>query len=68
MNTREQKIHEEATALWRELFGETPAASTEASALLDRLMESLPEKGYDRLRSPFLRPAAVSSPGQSTAF
>jgi hypothetical protein len=67
MNPREQKIQEEAAALWRELFGEPPPIRADGSAMLDALMKGLPEKGYDRLRSPYLRPAAISVPGQRTA-
>lgn len=62
MDHREQKITEEAAALWRELYGEPPPIRADGSAMLDAIMKSLPEKSYDRLRSPHLRPTAISGP------
>jgi hypothetical protein len=62
MDSREQKICEEATALWRELFGEPPPIRADGGDLLDVIMKSLPDKSYDRLRSPYLRPSAITGP------
>jgi hypothetical protein len=59
---RRQKVYDEAVALWRELYGEPPPVRAPASALLDMIMRGLPETGYDRLRSPYLRPANITGP------
>lgn len=63
MRDRETQIQEEASALWRELFGESPPIRAEASTLLDVIMKSLPERGYERLASPHLRPSQIHGPG-----
>jgi hypothetical protein len=63
MNSRDERIQQEAAALWRELFGEPPPITADGAMMLDAIMKSLPDKSYDRLRSPFLRPAAISGPG-----
>lgn len=53
---RDERIHEEAAALWRELFGEPPPITADGAMMLDAIMRSLPDMGYERLRSPHLRP------------
>jgi hypothetical protein len=65
MENREQRIYEEAAALWREVFGEPPPLRTDGQTMLDIIMRSLGESGYDRLRSPFLRPSNIAGPGLS---
>jgi len=62
MRDREQQIFEEASALWRELFGEPPPIRADGATLLDVIMKSLPERGYERLVSPYLRPSQVKGP------
>jgi hypothetical protein len=62
MNGREQRIYEEAAALWRELFGEPPPIRTDGETLLDVIMRSLPDPDYDRLASPHLRPSQITRP------
>ena len=62
MNGREQRIQEEVGALWRELFGEPPPVEADGAMMLDAIMRSLPEKPYDRLRSPYLRPTCITGP------
>jgi hypothetical protein len=62
MNGREQKIYEEAAGLWQELFGEPPPIRADGETLLDVIMQSLPERDYDRMASPFLRPSQISGP------
>lgn len=62
MNGRDQRIYEEAAALWRELFGEPPPIRADGSTLLDAITRSLPEKDYDRMASPFLRPSQIAGP------
>jgi len=62
MRDREQRIHEEAAALWRELFGEPPPIRADGGTLLDVIMKSLPERDYERMASPFLRPSQIRGP------
>jgi hypothetical protein len=62
MQARQDRIYEEASALWRELFGEPPPIQADGSMMLDIIMRSLPEKGYERLRSPYLRGSTISEP------
>ena len=63
MRDREQSIQDEAAALWRELFGEPPPIRADGATLLDVIMKSLPERNYERLASPYLRPSQVRGPG-----
>lgn len=60
MNAREQRIHDEAAALWRELYGEPPPIRADGSAMLEAIMRSLPDVDYNRLRSPHLRASSLT--------
>jgi hypothetical protein len=62
MNGRDQRIYEEAAALWRELFGEPPPIRADGETMLDVIMRSLPERRYERMASPHLRPSQISQP------
>lgn len=62
MDGREQRIYEEAAALWRELFSEPPPTRSDGQTLLDAIMKSLPERSYERLSSPYLRPSQIKGP------
>ena len=64
MESREQRIYEEATALWREVFGEPPPVRMDGPAMLEIITKGAPELGYQRLRSPFLRPSTIAGPAQ----
>lgn len=66
METREQRIYEEAAALWREVFGEPPPLRADGQTLLAIITRSLGDTEYERLRSPFLRPSTIAGPGQPT--
>jgi hypothetical protein len=55
-------IYEEASALWHELFGEPPPIRADGATLLDVIMKSLPERTYERLASPHLRPTQIRGP------
>jgi len=67
MGRREQRIYEEATALWRELFDEDPPPDqADGGRLLEIITRHLGEPSYERLRSPFLRPSTIVGPGQPT--
>lgn len=62
MNPREERIYQEAAALWRELYGEPPPVRTDGGTLIDVIMRTLPDIRYDRIRSPYLRRSAVAWP------
>jgi hypothetical protein len=59
---REERIREEAAALWRELFGEPPPIRADGDMMLDAIMKGLPDMGYQRLRSPHLRDNDITMP------
>jgi|GEM_PF-728077 len=63
MDRRDQRIYEEAAALWRELFNEPPPCS-DGSRMLDLIMSRVCDPSYVRLRSPYLRPSTIVGPGQ----
>lgn len=67
MSGRDEKIYEEAAALWRELFGEPPPVRADSATLLDRITKGLPERPYERLASPFLRPSQIKGPRRRPA-
>jgi hypothetical protein len=62
MTTRDEKVAEEASALWREVFGAAPPAKADGGALLATITGALPELRYDRMRSPFLHPSMITRP------
>ena len=64
MENRQQRIHQEAAALWREVFGEPPPLRLDGGQMLEIITRSAGEATYDRLRSPFLRPSTIAGPGQ----
>jgi hypothetical protein len=61
MEGRDARIYEEAAALWRELYGYPPPVR-DGQLLLDIITQRLPSTDYDRLRSPYLRPATITGP------
>jgi hypothetical protein len=62
MSGREDRLYEEASALWRSLYGKPPPRGADGSRLLDLILGDLPEPGYLRLSSPHLRPSAITFP------
>jgi hypothetical protein len=64
MEDRDQRIYEEAAALWREVFGKPPPVRVGGPRLLEIITGDLGEVSYDRLRSPHLRPSTIAGPGQ----
>lgn len=62
-NDREKRITAEASALWRELYGEAPPPM-DGGSMLDIICSRMPEVGYDRLRTPHLRPANIAFPAR----
>lgn len=66
-HNRDAQLREEASALWRELFGEPPPIRADGGMMLDIILKSLPETRYDRIRSPHLRPSAIAHPADGGA-
>lgn len=64
MEDRDQRIYEEASALWWEMFGEPPPPLTDGATLLGLITHRLGERSYVRLRSPYLRPSTIAGPAQ----
>jgi hypothetical protein len=64
MASREQRIYEEAAALWREVFDEPPPPRVGGAAMLEIITRSLSDVSYNRLRSPHLRPSTIAGPHQ----
>jgi hypothetical protein len=62
MPERDDRIYEEAAALWRSLYGEPPPADADGAVLLGLILGGLPAPKYDRLSNPHLRPASVVFP------
>lgn len=66
MMDREQRIYEEAAALWREVFGEAPPLKTDGATLIEIITRCAGDADYQRLHSPFLRASTIVGPGQPT--
>ena len=49
MSVQSDQLHEEASALWLDLFGEPPLPEIDGVQLLEAIMIRLPELGYSRL-------------------
>jgi len=62
MSTRAARIEAEATALWRELYGESPPADADAGEMLKIMLQRLPAISYERLNSPHMHRSGVSWP------
>jgi len=65
MAGREQRVAEEAEALWRAVFGEPPPARADPATLLDIILHSLDERRYERLARPHLNDAGLTWPRPS---
>lgn len=66
MEPREQRIYDEAAALWREVFNELPPALTDGPTMLKIIMRCAGPPPYERLHSPHLRPSTIAGPAQPT--
>ena len=64
MENREQRIYEEAAALWREVFGEPPPVRADGPTMLGIITRSLGDASYERMQSPFLRASTITGPGR----
>ena len=59
MSTRDDRIYEEALALWQAV-SDGPAPEGDASALLQAALATAGAEPYDRLHSPWLRARAMT--------
>jgi hypothetical protein len=55
MATREQRIYQEAAALWRELYSKPPPAGLDGAAILKLITSGSEPPRYTQLASPHLR-------------
>jgi hypothetical protein len=62
MEGRDELIRLEAAALWRELHGGAEPAPAEFATMLDAITADLPIVPYDRICSPWLRSATITTP------
>jgi hypothetical protein len=62
MPGRDDRIYEEAAALWRQLYGESPPAAADGAVILDLILNGQPATGYDRLATPHLRRSNITFP------
>ena len=58
---REDRIYEEAAALWRQLFDEPPPRAAGAE-ILGMIVGGLSDADYNRLQTPHLRPSNITFP------
>lgn len=59
---REDRIYEEAAALWRQLYGEPPPREAGGTDILGMIVGGLPDADYNRLQTPHLRPSNITFP------
>jgi hypothetical protein len=63
MPGRDERIYQEAAALWRELYDdEPPPCGGDGKAILDMITRRLPDSDYGKLSSPHIRPSTVVFP------
>lgn len=63
MPGRDERIYQEAAALWRELYDdEPPPSGADGETILDMITRKLPDREYGQLSSPYIRPATVVLP------
>jgi hypothetical protein len=62
MSDRDDRLYDEAAALWRSLYGRAPPREADGHRILDLIVGDLPEADYGRLNSPHLRPGAITFP------
>ena len=59
---REDRIYEEAAALWRQLYGESPPVEMDGQQMLGMIVGGLADSDYNRLQTPHLRPNNITFP------
>ena len=60
MNVRDHLIHEQAVALWLEVFGPPTPPNLDGRTMLEIITRDLAEPGYDHICSPHLRPSVIT--------
>ena len=58
---RDERVYQEAAALWRQLYGEAPPPC-DGAAMLTWIVGRLPDPDYERLTTPHLRPTNITFP------
>jgi hypothetical protein len=59
---RDERIYEEAVALWRQLYGEPPPHVAGGAELLGLIVGGLADADYNRIQTPHLRPTNITFP------
>lgn len=59
---REDRIYEEAVALWRQLYGDAPPHQAAGSEILGMIVGGLADADYNRIQTPHLRPTNITFP------
>jgi len=59
---REDRIYEEAAALWRQLYGEPPPMEMDGKQMLGMIVGGLADADYNRIQTPHLRPSNITFP------
>lgn len=59
---REDRIYQEAAALWRQLYGEPPPQEAAGVEILGMIVGDLPDSEYSRIQTPHLRPTNITFP------
>lgn len=59
---REDRIYEEAVALWRQLYNEPPPSDAGGAELLGLIVGGLADADYNRIQTPHLRPSNITFP------
>jgi len=59
MSTREERIYQEALALWNTVSDE-PAPEGDAASLLEAALTAVDAETYERIQSPWLRARAMT--------
>ena len=62
MCPRDDRLYDEAAALWRELYALPPPREADGRAILELILREMPGAEYGRLVSPYLRPANIVFP------
>jgi hypothetical protein len=61
MMGRDERIYDEAAALWRRLYGDPPPKA-DGSTILKLIVGGLADADYNRLATPHLRPSNIAFP------
>lgn len=59
---RDDRIYQEAAALWRELYDEPPPQDAVGTDILGMIVRGLSDPDYERLANPHLRASNITFP------